>query len=96
MININNGIKAPTMGIKICSAIQILVTEWVCQGERIFVNLSSSLGQYHSISMLILRHLYLAMKVFAWFIDPHGFKNTNTIKYRGIHALHFVKGFTTM
>jgi hypothetical protein len=84
------------MGIRNCSTIQILITEWVCQGERIFVHLSSHLGQYHSISMLILGHLYLAMKVFAWFIDPHGIKNTNTIKYRGSHALHFAKGFITM
>lgn len=96
MININNGITAPTMGIKNCNTIQILITEWVCQGERIFVNLSSSLGQYNSISMLILGHLYLAMKIFAWNVDPHGNKNTFTIKYHGIHALHFVKGFISM
>ena len=49
IININHGIKEPTLRYQNCNTSQILIYGWYVKGERIFVETSYDLGQYHSI-----------------------------------------------
>ena len=75
-ININNGIREPTMGIKFVILVKYLVgmsrLENICIPKLLFRSIQ--------FSTILILQLYLSMNVLAWYIYPNGIKSKNIIK----------------